>query len=101
MRLGRGCQVPARELLRRRSEGSFESLVFAEVGNAEAEGIDGNEFVWNAALEYENEVRGVQITLEFAVVCGGVIDHVKVHPRAVRWVLHLFKGHLLHVDVDF
>ncbi len=101
MRLGRGCQVPARVVLRGGSKVSFEGLVFAEVGNAQAERIDGNEFVRNAALEYENEVRSVQIALELAVVRGRVIDHVKIHPCAVGRVLHFFERHLLHVDVDF
>ena len=49
---------------------SLERLIFAEVRDGHSERIDGDEFVWNARLENEHKVRGIEITLEFAMVGG-------------------------------
>jgi hypothetical protein len=49
---------------------SFERLVFAEVGNREAQRIDGDQFVGHVVLEDEDEIPGVQIALELAVIGG-------------------------------
>src|SRR6266852_4650327 len=46
-------------------ENSFERLVFAEVADGDAQWVDGNQFVRDAALEEEYKIRGVQIALQF------------------------------------
>ena len=79
---------------------SFECLVFAEIGDGHAERIDGNQFIGNLGLENEDEVRGVEVALQFAMVGGRVIDHVEVHARAEGRGLHLFECDFLHVHVD-
>src|SRR5216684_1574211 len=49
---------------------SFERLVFAEVGNREAQRIDGDQFVGHVVLGDEDEISGIEIALELAVVGG-------------------------------
>src|SRR6266851_4207979 len=49
---------------------SFERLVFAEVGNREAQRIDGDQFVGHVVLEDEDEISGIEIALELAVIGG-------------------------------
>jgi len=80
---------------------SFERLVFPEVGNAQAQGIDRNEFVGDVGFEKEHKIRGVKIALQLAMVGGRVVDHVEVHARAKGWCLHLFACDFLHVHIDF
>ena len=71
-RLGRRCPASARDLfgLDLKEVSSFECLVFAEVGDGHSEGIDGNQFVGDLRLEEEDEVRGVKIPFQFAVISG-------------------------------
>jgi hypothetical protein len=42
---------------------SFECLVLAEIGNRQAQGIDGDQVVGHAALEVEDEIGGIEIAL--------------------------------------
>src|SRR6267378_1897622 len=86
--------------LRLGSAGSFERLVFAEVADRQAQGIDGDQLVRHAALEHKNEVGGVQIALEFAVVGGRVVDQVEIDAGPVGGILHFFQSDFLDVDID-
>src|SRR6266478_2687305 len=79
---------------------SFECLVFAEVGNAQSEWIDRNQFVGHLGLEKEDEVRGVQIPLQLAMVGRRIVDQVEVHARAEGRGLHLLKGNFFYIDID-
>jgi len=63
---------------------SFEGLVFAKVGNREAQGIDGDQLVGHARLENEDEIAGVQVALELAVIGGGIVDEVEIDSSTVR-----------------
>ena len=76
------------------SSGSFERLILAEVGDREPERIDGNQFIGDAALEDEHEVRGIEVALQFAVIGGRVVHHVEIDARAVRRILHLRRARL-------
>src|ERR1700735_1258734 len=80
---------------------SFESLVFTEIGDAQAQRIDRNQFVRNLGFEDENKVGGVEVALDLAVVGRRVVDHVEVHACLVRRGLHVFERDFLHVNIDF
>src|ERR1700730_17622457 len=80
--------------------GSFERLVFAEVADRKAQGINGDQLVRHAALEHKNEVGGVQIALEFAVVGGRVVDQVEIDAGPAGGILHFFQSDFLDVDID-
>src|SRR5260370_27782227 len=75
-------------------------MVFAEVGNAQSEWIDRNQFVGHLGLEKEDEVRGVQIPLQLAMVGRRIVDQVEVHARAEGRGLHLLKGNFFYIDID-
>src|SRR5579859_161737 len=80
---------------------SFESLVFTEIGDAQAQRINRDELVRNVGLEDENKVGGVEVSLDLAMVGGRVIDHVEVHACLVRRGLHVFERDFLHVNINF
>src|ERR1700756_3795560 len=65
-------------------EKSFERLVFAEIRDGHAERVDGDQFVREVGLEYENKVRGVEIAFQFAMVDGRVIHHIEINAGAIR-----------------
>ena len=52
---------------------------FAEIRDRQPKWVDGDEFVGNLGPEYEHEIRCVKVALDFAVVAGRIINHVKVH----------------------
>src|SRR6267142_2815297 len=79
---------------------SFEGLVFAKVGNREAQGIDGDQVVRHARLENEDQIAGVQVALELAVIGGRIVDEVEIDPGAVRRGLHLFESDFFDIDID-
>src|SRR6267142_2874466 len=95
---GAGPRLPRSGMVR---ESSFERLILAEVGHRKPQRIDGDQSVRNAGLENEDEIRGVQLALQFAVIGRRVVDHVEVHTRAVRRCLQFFERDLLYIDVDF
>src|SRR5215469_2869011 len=80
---------------------SFERLILAEVADRQAQGIDRNQFIRNARLKDENEICGIEIALQLAMIGRRVINQVKVHPRAIGGILQVFKRDLLYVDIDF
>src|SRR3981189_440476 len=82
------------------AKGSFERLVFAEVGNRETQRIDGDQLVGHARLEDEDEIPGVQVALEFAVIGGRIVDEIEIDAGAVGRGVHLFEGDFLDVDID-
>src|SRR6266576_2207638 len=53
--------VPARR-------GSFERLIFSEVGDAQSQRVDRDEFVRYVGLKNEDKVRGIKIALQLAMV---------------------------------
>src|SRR5229473_605280 len=79
---------------------SFEGLVFAKVGNRKAQGIDGDQVVRHARLENEDEIAGVQVALELAVIGGRIVDEVEIDSGAVRRGLHLFESDFFDIDID-
>ena len=62
--------------------------------------IYGDQLVGDFALKNKDKVRGIEVALNLAVVCGRVIDHVEVDARLEGWRLHVFQCDLLYVDVD-
>src|ERR1700677_4585503 len=47
---------------------SFEGLVFTEVGDGDAEGVNRNQFIGYLGLEEEYKIRSVKIALKLAMV---------------------------------
>src|ERR1700722_16212798 len=80
---------------------SFERLIFAEVGDGDAEGVNRNQFIGYLGLEEEYKIRSVKIALELAMVGWRVIDHVEVPSRTKGRRLHLFQRDFLYIHVDF
>lgn len=49
---------------------SFERLIFSEVGDAQSQRVDRDEFVGYMRFENEDKVRSVKIALQLAMVGG-------------------------------
>src|SRR6266481_6108541 len=62
---------------------SFERLVFAEVGNREAQRVDGDQFVGYVILEDEDKISGIEIALELGVVGGLIVDKIEINAGAI------------------
>src|SRR6267143_6856399 len=60
------------------AKGSFEGLVFAEVGNRETQRIDGDQLVGHARLEDEDEIPGIEIALELAVIGWRIVNEIEI-----------------------
>src|ERR1700730_5182665 len=84
----------------KRDTSSFECLVLAKIGDRQPKRVDGDELVGNLVLENEDEIRCVKVALDFAMVGGRVVHHVKIHSRLVWRGLHVFECNLLHMYVD-
>src|SRR3984957_20750923 len=50
---------------------SFESLIFAEVGDGDAEGVDRNQLIGYLRFEKEYKIRSVEIAFQLAMVAWG------------------------------
>jgi hypothetical protein len=78
----------------------LERLIFAEIGNRQAQGIDGDEFVWDVRLKDKDEIRSVEVAFELGVIGGGVLDQIEVDARAKGRRLQLLERNLFNIHVD-